>query len=133
MKLTKAEFKKLQQIWYLRLEEAGFVDIEKVVRERPPRIEAHLTDPVLGAIRHEYYSIITEIVNNPETSFHNEIDSYILNRHAEGAKIQNIVNELFRDGTPRSRKGVRTIIRRYEMAWKIRTYTRKQLNLKEKK
>ncbi len=124
MKPTKEEFKKLQKLWYKRLEESGFKDIEKL-EDKPVYDPPYLTK--------EYYELIYQAVQDEKTVFRNNIHKYILTRHSEGAQIKAIVRELLGQGTPRDRKSIRIIIRKYEMAWNIRHYTLKQLNVKMRK
>jgi hypothetical protein len=140
VKLSKAEFKKLQKHWYKLLKEHGFNDIEEMQGNQSVIIEPSLyfhiklsrTDTITFSQKQHYYTLLETNINNEKTVFRNEIHRYILTRHAQGARICTIVNELLQKGTPRERKSVRIIIRRYEMAWKIRTYTSKQLNQKKK-
>jgi hypothetical protein len=148
MKLTKDEFRKLQREWYKKLEESGFKDIERfkddeLVFKRSGIdnsrcIEWYIEATDLGtieelsegAIKAEYFRIIAQTAKDEETTYRNEVDRHILIRHSEGAKIKTIVTELQELGMPRHRLSVRFIIRRYEMLWGLRRWTRRQLNKK---
>jgi hypothetical protein len=127
MKITDAEFKQLQTEWYRKLADSGFRDVERSGRVGP---SPTTSEEIL--IRETYYSRLNEAIYDEQTEFRNEIDKHILTRHAEGAAINTIVNELREFGTPRQRKAIRFIIRKYVMNWGIRSFTRKQLNLKDK-
>lgn len=134
MKLPRHEFKKLQQHWYDILAELGFKDIEKD--------EYSLAQTAAGPYRNEdefsredkeeYFRCLAQAVNDENVRFRNEVHRYILTRRAEGAQAKTIVRELIVIGTPRNRDSVRFIIRRYEMAWGIRTYEPRQLNMRRK-
>lgn len=80
-----------------------------------------------------YFRLIGMFINDPDTKFRKEVDRIIMLRHSEGAKIATICLELKTWGMkPWDRKSIRILIRRYEMAWGLRTYNRKQLNKKDK-
>lgn len=136
MKLTKKEFDKLQKYWYKRLEEGGFKDIEtsKEINNYDYFIQGYRNlNDISKYTKAHYYSLLTQHVNSGDTIFRNLIDKHILTRFSEGAKINTIVKELKDRGMSRDRYSVRVIIRRYEMIWNIKSYTRKQLHLKDKK
>lgn len=125
MPLSPEEFKDLQEFWYNRLKEEGFKDIEKVGEMRKASslyrgIEFELIDQ-----KERYFALMGHAVNDQETGFRSEIDRHIMTRHADGARIRVIVDELAINGTPRTRKSVRMIIRRYESAWGIKYYSSK--------
>lgn len=137
-KLTKAEFNKLKREWYGKLKESGFEDIEEKVpnpiwlrdcdtASYPFRCMA----PHKRKDRAEYFNVLTAIVNNPATEFRNATDKYILNCYIDGYEIAAIIRSLAHIGIFRDRKTIRILIRRYEMKWHLRKYTRKQLNLKD--
>ena len=129
MKLSKEEFKALQTHWYEKAKESGFNDIE-------PEIKRDLScffrdkSQLEVATKQEYYQLINQWVYDETTQFRNDFDKHVMRLHAEGARIKDIVEHLHALGGNHGRQVVRLIIRRYEMKWKIRYYTRKQLNLK---
>jgi hypothetical protein len=135
MKLPKHEFKKLQKQWYKILKDSGFNDIERekdeqLVLTQTAAYPFRNTDEFLRIIKEEYFRCMSQKALDENTVFRNEIDKYILLRHSEGAKIKIIGEELVSRGTSRDRKSIRIIIRRYEMAWGIRFYGPRELNLK---
>lgn len=131
MKATSDEFKKLQKDWYQRLKENGFKDIEKDERlNEPVETLFRNTDEFLMPLQEEYYRLLSQAVNDENTVFKNEADRYILTKYSEGMQIKDIVEDLSKLGMPRKRLAIRYIIRRYEMKWKIKTYSKKQLNQK---
>ncbi len=130
MASSKEDLKKLNAIWYVKLKEAGFVDIEKKNgRLKQPSPMAELYDRRKGN-REIYFQMLMAKLSDPSTVFRNFIHRYILIRHADGAPAVIIVRELRAAGLSRTRDSVRFIIRRYEMLWNIRHYTRTQLNLR---
>lgn len=137
MKKTQEEFLRLQRHWYDVLEFLGFQDIEEfkrneLVLKQTAAYPFRNTDAFSNNIKEEYFRILAQKIYDEGTVFVNEIDKYILCRHAEGARIKAIVDELTTRGTPRNRHSVRFIIRRYEVRWAIRTYTPSQLNIPTK-
>lgn len=138
MKIPRDEFKRLQQQWYQKLVEHGFRDIEKSIGEELVLIHDAAycyreVDAFERQMKEEYFRCMGQIVNDEDTEYRNDIDRYILIRHAEGAKVKSITKELEAKGTPRHRHSVRFIIRSYEMSWGIRKYTDKQLNMRKMK
>lgn len=138
----QADLKKLQAEWEERLRAEGFgCEIEgaglKAV-EFGPNIGANKSHvegkfirvPMQRKHYRDYYLEMSHRVEDPTTSYRNEIDKHILRRHVDGARMHTIVEELKVRGTPKERKTVRIIIRRYEQAWNVRHYTRAQLNRK---
>lgn len=135
--MSKEKFKSLQKYWYDILKVSGFEDIEKLVGGElvlKQGADHHLwnVNQLDKEMREEYFTIITHKVNDEETVFRNEVDRIVMQGHAMGAMIRDIIHTLNTHGETRSRASVRYIIRRYEMAWNIRQYTPRQLNKKIK-
>lgn len=135
MKLSKDEFKKLQEYWYKLLADSGFEDIEKFNGDelvlKQSANYCYRKNDMLSRIRKEnYYTRIGQAVYENEAFFRNEVDRLVMARHAEGAAIKSIVEELLSLGTPRDRLTVRYIIRKYQMIWGFKYFTPKELNLK---
>jgi hypothetical protein len=135
VKITDNDFGKLQDEWYSRLEEDGFKDIE-----RKPDKNIRFAGKNGGLLNEGnldhlnridtircYFAIIHEYAFDETAVFKSEMHKYILQRYAEGARLCDIVRELTKLGMPRDRKAIKFIIRRYEMEWKIKNYTPKQL------
>lgn len=137
-KLTKEEFKKLQTEWYQKLQDSGFKDLEERfenplclrIQDRADYYFKRLA-PHKRKDKEEYFNVLTAIVYNPSTQFKNPTDKFILYAYVEGHRISAIIKSLAQLGVLRNRKTIRILIRRYEMRWHLRKYTRKQLNLRE--
>lgn len=135
MKSPGGKFRELQKYWYKILEESGFRDIEKLIGDelvlkQNSDHNGWFIDQFTREMNEEYFRTICEIVGNEDTVFRNDIDKIIMNMHAYGAKIINIVNTLKANNMTRNRASVRFIIRRYEIDWGLKQYTLKQLNKK---
>lgn len=128
------DLKKLRDEWYKKLRDSGFNDIEDASEDlranRKIKSSFHGRTPSQRRCKEEYFLRMSQTFANPETKFRNEIDRLILKRYLEGALIRQIVDELEGLGTPKERKTIRILIRRYEMAWNVRYYTDRQLNRK---
>ena len=135
--MDKDEFEKLRAQWYEKLAQSGFKDREDLIdgelklQEEAPFIRYKCMPPHIKAAKGEYYQVINNRVNDDETKFRNETDRYVMMRHSEGAQIKQITDELNILSAERDRKTIRIMIRRYEMAWGLKSYTRKELNLKD--
>lgn len=136
MSKKNEELRVLQHHWYRLLAESGFEDIEKihgnglVLIEKSSMCVMDLS-PAERFDREEYYRFLGHKVNDERTIFRSPEDEFIMNRYAEGAKIATIVKELNGKGILRERKSIRILIRRYEQEWKMKSYSRRQLNLKD--
>jgi hypothetical protein len=136
MKLSKCEFEALQSEWYEKLRQQGFIDIEqKDPRSVPSHIAAMETPRklLLFETTEEYFRKISDAAFDPKTKFKSKKDKYVMGLYARGVKQIDIMLLLKQRGTPLRKEAIRFIIRKYEMAWNIRHYTKKQLGLKEKR
>lgn len=129
-----SEFKALQQAWYQRLQAGGFQDAEELIGDdlvlRQSASHVYRDDDPLRHSKEEYYCIVAQKVQ--ETQFPNDIDRFILTRHAEGKKQIHICRELEQIGVRRHKVTIKFKIRIYEMQWGLRTYTPRQLNYSRK-
>jgi hypothetical protein len=137
MKLTRHEFLKLQKEWYRKVQESGFHDIEcfegdELVLSRPSPSDYFRASSFEREMREQYYLAICHAVHAEDTVFKNDVHRYVMQRHAEGAKAKTISEELEAKGHIRHRHSIRFIVRKYEMAWGLRTYDHKQIGLKKK-
>jgi hypothetical protein len=125
----RPDFIALQAEWYARLEESGFVDVERSSDISDPGRPRHDVQKDRHRAIHEerfaYYSFLGQ--NADQTRFRNDVDAIIMRMRAEGAKLREICEHLAAVGTPRRRVAVRYRIRIYEMKWGLRQYTPKQL------
>ncbi len=125
MKLNKDQFRTLQELWYNVLAESGFHDIEQliggklVLKRETFGIDKRYDTLESVRQREEYYRFMGHMVNDPNTTFKNDLERFVLSRHADGLKNHEIVRELALKGTPRHRHAVRFIIRRYLLVWKL--------------
>jgi hypothetical protein len=138
-----AFFKKLQAAWYKKLADSGFVDAEELVRGemelRQTAAPQSFRDSTAIQVcaKAEYYQVLGELVELHD--FDSHVDRTILTMFAEGAKIRAIC-EALSGGIPslkarrrRCRGTIRYTIRKYEMAWGLREYSRRQLNQRERR
>lgn len=134
--MKKHEFVNLQKRWYKKLADSGFKDIENPMtgdlssKEAQRNYRRDKMPQDLRVAQADYFFILSQLAFNDDTFFRNDAERYILMRYSEGTRICDIVKELIERQTPRERKTIRFIIRRYEMAWGLKYYSRKELNLK---
>lgn len=121
MRLKPETFRELQRQWYRRLEESGFLDIERgeTLLEYSSIKVREINGYTKGA-KEQYFYHLGLIANAEGTAYNNETDRYVMIRYARGMRIKTIVDELKAIGTPRNRKTVSVTIKRYEIAWGIR-------------
>jgi len=134
-KITPSEYEILKREWDRRLKEDGLGYIEDIenTNEDPYIIQVYKKlAPLQRVAQEEYFILVNMKVMNPNTEYKRPIDKLIMQWYADGVKIKTMVEKLAELGMPRERKTIRYIIRRYIMAWRIRYFTRAQLNLKEK-
>ena len=99
--LTKHAFRKLQNEWYKRLDDSGFIDIERSGKKRQELFNEYsgILQKPLSIIRHKYntytqkYYEISRFLANHAT-FLPKIDRKILKLHGKGYTIQRISNYL---------------------------------------
>jgi hypothetical protein len=125
--------RELQKQWYKILEDSGFKDIEKLVRgelvlKQVAEHSGWYKDDFTREMHREYFQTITFHAYDEATVYRNETDKIIMQMHADGAKITEIMRALNAITKSPCRRSIRVIIRRYEMDWNIRQYTPKQLN-----
>lgn len=126
-------FKSLSKEWELRLTGSGFSDAEEDSKgERSLKQRAdncyRQASSLERETRLEYFSVLGSLAH--ATEFDDDIEAFIMLRHSEGAIIKEIVDELEARGIKKFRKTVSYIIRRWQMRWGLRTWTRKEMNLK---
>ncbi len=134
MKLSRDDFKKLQQEWYDKLKTLGFKDIEEfhgeeLIIKQTASYCYRKDDKFSKEMKEEYYYSLSKFVNDEDTQFRNEIDKTILTLYSEGARIKDIMGALLKIGKSRTKESVRVIIRRYEMIWGLKHYDLKQLRI----
>lgn len=132
---TRPSFKALQEEWYQRLKDEGFKDAEMVIDgkhtlENKRTREYQSTPKVVRETKEEYYAVLAQCVHCHW--FDDDIERRVLTWYAQGRRIRDICDDLERMGEPRARDTIRYMVRRYEVIWGLRTYTRQQLHLKPK-
>lgn len=128
-----AKFRVLNREWNKKLEEVKFKDAEidlKGDRSLKQRASNAYRQATLleRESRLDYYLLLGNLTSS--TQFDNKLEELVMVRHAEGATIKEIVEEITKRGMPRERRNIRHIIRRWQAKWGIRTWTLKQMNLK---
>lgn len=131
----KKTFKVLLTTWNKKLELSGFEDIEEERKGDKTLKQSAVSrfnrwDKWERDSRLEYYSFLGYLINN--TIFPNELEKFIMFKHAEGATITEIVRDAKACGLSVFRKTVMHIIRRWQMKWGIGFWSPKQMNLKVK-
>ena len=99
--LTKKAFRELQNEWYKRLDDSGFIDIERSGKKRQELFDEYsgILQKPLSIIRHKYntytqkYYEISRFLANHAT-FLPKIDRNILELHGNGSTIANISSHL---------------------------------------
>jgi len=141
LKFTDDEFKRLQKEWYQKLKEQGFKDIEtlsrnglrlknehrRFFRTRGERDRDMWQQTFIDA-KTDYFIRLTHKINDPHTVFRNEMDRIAMTLYSDGFNCVQITNFLAAFGYNRRRKAIVYLIRRYEDAWGLKNYNRKQLN-----
>jgi len=125
VKLTKQEFKALQEEWYKKAKDSGFKDIEYIIGNieslKESSSNCYRNEPnVRIQNKEEYFTRLTHIVEDPNTTYAHLENKIIMMRHSEGAKIKDIRTELQLLGVNKDRKSIRLIIRRHEDKWNLK-------------
>lgn len=127
------KFKVLSIEWDTNLKVSGFRDIEtscggeKVLKQRATNAYRQ-ADEFERASKLEYFCTLSHLAQR--TLFPSPLEQIIMQSHAEGVAIKEIVDELQKMGLSRDRRTIRFIIRRWQMKWGIRTWSPCQMNLK---
>ena len=133
----RKSFKDLQKVWYQKVANSGFNDIECVVGDEQELIQSstypfrYNPSMVERQNKQLYFEELSSHVQ--EETFKNEVDEIILTKRAEGMKIKEILEELQRLGHKRARETVRFTIRKYENSWGIRSWQPNQMTCNRKK
>jgi hypothetical protein len=130
------DFKALQKAWYERLEKSGFHDAE-VVREDELYLKKKAKNPYKNMTKEQveektaYFRLLYETAQN--AFFDRDIDEICLIMYAEGKNKKEIRDVLEKIGKVRCRWAILHIIRKYEMRWGLREYSRREFGLRERK
>lgn len=119
------EFQELQQYWYARLAETGFVDAE----EDDGLFLRQYHGPVRYNRTQDTYDWFAQLRSRAHTEeFENGVDRIVITEYANGSPIKEIMETLKQHGYSRARNSIRFIIRRYAHKWGIRRFTKSELN-----
>lgn len=94
-KSKKTELERLKEIWYKKLKDTGFDDIElseQYSNRRSTSRSNDWIDPLLRQATEDYYTMAYHFLHSYE--FESEIEKVIWEYHAEGLSIRNIVKIL---------------------------------------
>lgn len=95
MAQKKSDYEKQKSIWYKKLKDSGFKDIEydeNWMKSCLPRPNATIRDPLVRETVQAYYSMAYYFLN--EYKFETDLDKTIWEYHAEGISARNIVRLL---------------------------------------
>jgi hypothetical protein len=130
MEKSSKEFLLLQEEWYLKLKNSGFVDAEKrqnngrwILKQEDNRFcrKGRNDDEIKIRAKIEYYTQLGQYANDPNTWFRNDIDRFIMQLLAEGAIISEIKQEVFfQFEIDRHLNTIRYITRKYERLWGLK-------------
>jgi hypothetical protein len=140
----KKGFKSLLLKWNKKLEESGFQDIEIELNNGRA-----LRQSCVGQYnrwnkferdsRLEYFCVVGHLVH--DTIFPNDLEKFIMLKHAEGETITEIFKAMQANGfrmyeksgkSYRSlRRHIMYIIRQWQMKWGIKTWSLQELSLKK--
>lgn len=126
-------FKLLSYSWNQKLEVTGFKDAEielkgdRALKQRATNSYRQASQ-LERESRLDYFLFLGHLAQN--TKFQCDLEKFVMLRHSEGATIKEIVEEISLRGISRDRKTIRFIIRRWQMKWGIRSWTKRQMNLK---
>lgn len=127
------KFREANLEWNKILKESGFVDAE-IELNGGVTLKQRATNAYRQAsqlerdTRLDYYLHLGYWTHN--TKFPNKLEAFIMTRHAEGATIKEIVEEIKTKHRSLNRKTIRFIIRRWQTKWGIRRWNCRQMNLR---
>lgn len=133
----KKNFKDIYKEWNKKLKDSGFEDVEEDSKDT--KEERLLKQKSTNAYRQaseleresrlDYFCFVGYLAHN--TVFPTDLEKLVMIRHSEGAMIKNIVDEIASRGISRDRKTIRHIIRRWQTKWGIKSWSLREMNLKE--
>lgn len=121
MAKPKNDLEKLKKIWYKKLKDSGFGDIEydeNWMKSCLPRPNATIRDPLVRETVQAYYNMASHFLN--EYKFEEELDKVIWEYHTEGISPRNIIKLLKAAKIKRKvyRKFIEDKIKRFEATMK---------------
>jgi len=127
------KFKALSIEWDKKLQANGFIDIEtrcggeRVLKQRATNAYMQ-ADEFERESKLEYFCVLSHLAQT--TIFPSPLEQIVMQSHAEGMAIKEIISELNKNGLSRDRRTIRFIIRRWQMKWGIRTWSLSQMYLR---
>lgn len=126
-------FKSLSKKWNKVLEDNGFEDAEielkedRVLKQRSTNSYRQASQLERDS-RLEYYCFLGHLANN--TVFPNELEKFVMIKHAEGLTIKEILDEISLRGIKKHRRTIGYIIRRWQMKWGLKHWSLLQMKIK---
>jgi hypothetical protein len=121
-------FKALNDKWYSKLKDSGFVDQEKGLLKKHGGYEK--ASQLERETRLEYYCRLSHLASN--TEFINKFEKLVMLMHSEGFSITEICHEIGDvKHFERDRKIVRYTIRKWQNRWGIKSWSLKQMTWKK--
>lgn len=130
------KFSQLEQKWYEKLKDDGFIDQERKIGQDTELIQKasnvyRQAPEVVRDAKIIYFDVLKEYILI--STFKDEGDKLIMMLRSEGYKIKEISQKLKELGQKNHRQTIRYIIRSYEHKWNIRHWTQTQLRPQWKK
>jgi len=116
---TTKSLAKLKKLWYQKLRESGFKDIERkdgTVGRGAPRVD-NLNDVQKQAIQ-DYYSMCRNFLE--EHTFDNEVERFIWSLHSEGTSVRDISNQLQKINITKKKDATWYVVKRLVALMKTR-------------
>ncbi len=122
------ELEKLQKIWYKKLKDEGFQDIEdsthaqynnmslKLINRTAPNVDG-LTEIQQEMIR-EYYTRCRHFLNDHQ--FESDLDKTIWEHYSEGVSVRKISDKLKTNGIVKKKTAVHQVVKRLEAIMKAK-------------
>lgn len=119
-------FKILNEEWYGKLDNTGFIDAEKKNRDSLisnicPKFRTDLLREIEQ--RQEYFRILGHLVH--DTIYESQMDFFIMIRYSEGKTIKEITIEALSGGFNLDRKKTGQIINRWLSSWGINNWDKR--------
>ncbi len=129
------QFKNLSITWNKKLERSGFEDAEVELKgDRALKQNAtnsyRQADELERETRLSYYSLMGFLAHN--TVFPTWVEQTVMIKHSDGATVKEISEVINSRGITRARTTIECIIKRWQNAWGVKSWTQKQMYPKRK-
>jgi hypothetical protein len=105
---TTSKFKRLVAKWNIKLDAEGLGEIGR----------DHVKGFISSDEREEYYRLMSHHVYNQP--FEDGVHRLIMTRYVSGIMLKDICKELGEKGSPRDRRTLYRVIKKYEKLWGVR-------------